>query len=111
MIFIFAFVKCKWPKRCCQAEEYSSYCCRTVFPLLSCLAELCKILSSVPLATHFLLPFPEGKITLFHEALRVDMTLCFMLTVLYRSIKRVGFGFFVTKVIVYLAVICVILIQ
>lgn len=43
---------------------------------------------------------------LFHEALRVDMAVRFMLTLLYGSIRV----FFVTKVIVWLAVICMILI-
>jgi len=43
---------------------------------------------------------------LFHEALRVDMALSFMLTLLYRSIRV----FFLTKVIVCLVVICIVLI-
>ena len=66
----------------------------------------CKILFCVLIAAYFLLLFPEGKFMLFHEALRVDMALSFMLTLLYRSIRV----FFLTKVIVCLVVICIVLI-
>lgn len=106
MLFIFSVVQWKWPKSCCQVEGYSFYFCRIGFPPLTCLAAFCKIVSCVLIATYSFLLFLEGKIMLFHEALRVDMAVRFMLTLLYGSIRV----FFVTKVIVWLAVICMILI-
>lgn len=104
VLFVFPLVQWKWSKRCQQLEGCWVCFYRIDFPQFTCLAPFYRILSCVLVETSFS-SFFKGKNYAVSWSLRVDVVSHFLFTWLYRNSRVL----FVTKIFVWLTIICIIL--